>query len=477
MTTKGNRTVIPGLLEDGTMEPSATHPRSSPLITSGTRQLRGPRALRCATWTATAPWTTAASRRKAKERNPESCQPINHRQRFTILKRQVHEQRKRLFEDCLGACEVRCQAEVTSELPLQASTELRLPAERHALRDAAKAVRVMEHLYAARDVARRQRQYLLSSLLKGRLTSRLYQLRRCVQRIMLDGARCEGEEVVGGVTGRRRGSGDKTPQLVPPSTGVYCNFYPSAVELGVGRHPMSALIDRRTGRLPQRVDIATIRSWLQESAALAIGEQQAAWWVHLAATYEPVGAPPPAQQLFVSTYCSNMLFDGLEDLAFTMLQALSAEQRDLRQRQPLQFKARQRYVVGLQETIKYLRAGRVQCVLLAADMEVREGGPTLGHSSPRQRRFRSVDDAVATIKQLCNPSDGDDALASPLTTTTCITCMSRQRLAYALYAKGSHVGCVGILKAEKSIDVLKALRQCGNALCGNYVRLLQHEHA
>lgn len=69
-------------------------------------------------------------------------------------------------------------------------------------------------------------------------------------------------------------------------------------------------------------------------------------------------------------YCRNVITTTLDDITFTLLQALFKEQRELKRKKPLQFKAHQRYVVGLNETLKFLRSGRIKCVILAADIEV-----------------------------------------------------------------------------------------------------------
>lgn len=69
-------------------------------------------------------------------------------------------------------------------------------------------------------------------------------------------------------------------------------------------------------------------------------------------------------------YCHNVITSTLDDIAFTLLQALFKQQQELKRKKPLQFKAHQRYVIGLNETLKFLRSGRIKCVILAADIEV-----------------------------------------------------------------------------------------------------------
>lgn len=92
------------------------------------------------------------------------------------------------------------------------------------------------------------------------------------------------------------------------------------------------------------------------------------------------GPPPASQQLPsvqkkphpvpIHAQVRNLITVGLDDLAFTTLHFLFEEQKTLRQKQPLLYKARQRYVVGFHEVLKWLRAGRLQLVLLASDLEL-----------------------------------------------------------------------------------------------------------
>lgn len=192
-------------------------------------------------------------------------------------------------------------------------------------------------------------------------------------------------------------------------------------------------------------------------------------------------------KLFVAHFCQNLLTDTLEDLAFTLLQGLFVEQRELRQKHPLKFKARQRYVAGFHEVLKHLKAGHVKLVLLAADVEVggvqpvaREAdgsavenesvvAPPQPVNAAKRRTFSSLDEAVANIFSLCGVGDatpaGSVVLKSP---PLCLTCMSRQRLSYALHAKGSTVACVGVMQAEQGRTVLRTLQEYGRRLCVLY---------
>lgn len=79
---------------------------------------------------------------------------------------------------------------------------------------------------------------------------------------------------------------------------------------------------------------------------------------------------------FTNPNRTNIITDALDDLAFTTLHYLYEEQHTLRMKNPLQFKSRQRFVIGFHEVLKFLRAGRLQMVLLASDIERWEPPPS-----------------------------------------------------------------------------------------------------
>ncbi|CAD2214004.1 Ribosomal protein L7Ae/L30e/S12e/Gadd45 family, putative [Angomonas deanei] len=150
--------------------------------------------------------------------------------------------------------------------------------------------------------------------------------------------------------------------------------------------------------------------------------------------------------LAVGVYCRNVITDYVDDLTFTTLQKLYHEQGELKRKNKIGFRSKLRYVVGLQETIKHLKAGLVKLVILAADLEV------VGRSSPKEpsdrKRFDRLEEAVETVYGLCNGK------SNPIPV---LCCMSRQRLAYALFAKNSHVSCVGVLQVDSSLLYYRAL--------------------
>lgn len=84
---------------------------------------------------------------------------------------------------------------------------------------------------------------------------------------------------------------------------------------------------------------------------------------------QPLKPTPVCRSPFTQTNRTNHITDALDDLAFTTLHYLQEEQSTLRKKHSLQFKSRLRYVIGLHEVLKWLRAGRLQMVLMASDIE------------------------------------------------------------------------------------------------------------
>jgi hypothetical protein len=435
----------------------------------------------------------------------------------------------------------------------------------------ARAVATMDALYVKLDVAMQRKHFGRASFLKRFLRARRYQLRRELLRTRAattaptparsdDAVReCQRDtppmtSAVAVTTGGSSGSAAQSSTSLP-----YHSFHPPSTWLGVGRHPRSDWVDQRSGRYPRECTPALIKSILRcvgDDAPLTAlsGSEEAPYLIPTAAAscvgkgktqeatlskwLEPttaVASPPSPSSvpscsqrhrkasLYVASYCVNIVTDALDDLCFTLLQGLYKEQRDLKQKQPLQFKARQRYVVGFQEVTKCLKAGRVKMVLLAADVEAVDVSEaelksllalSSSSSSPspsapetrmvssvstatttaanarntRKKAFQTLHEAVAQVQQLCGisapPPDSvvfsaspsarksssvsNDATSSMRMPPLCVTCMSRQRLSYALFAKGSQVSCVGVMQAEKNRDAFKAVMAYGRLLTRIY---------
>lgn len=435
------------------------------------------------TWKGATPRAAAAVTHR-KQRDPNSSVPFNHYARHTALKRRIFGQRKAVFESVTAARDRPSHTNQEETLKGESGDERNvLCTEQHLIRQ-------MEKLYERLTIAVHDHRFALAYRLKRRLLYRRQRLQRQLQRY---------RKQVEGEADEERGEASKSssspPSALPQRTShpaqmavaatastattsaVYCSFHPSTTALGVGQHPLHDRVDQRAGRYPMKLPLPVVKAVRQQYADHAGETKEGA-----AETQKEDMRPPQTHRLFVAAYCRNVLTDTLDDLAFTTLQGLYEEQKEVRKKQPRQFKARQRYVVGLQETIKYLRAGRVKLVLLAADVEVvddakekspaqpSEGSPPNSQKTAARGRFRSLSEAVATVYGLCDVPDaaGEASTGPVLRRPLCVTCMSRQRLSYALFAKNSAISCVGVLLAEKHHEHLKALIAYGQALRRRY---------
>nr|CCC94603.1 unnamed protein product [Trypanosoma congolense IL3000] len=250
---------------------------------------------------------------------------------------------------------------------------------------------------------------------------------------------------------------------------VCINFYPSLAQLGVGRHPLAALIDQRSGRHPQRLSSDCVARLLKisQEPTLPSGET----WLKEGKCAR-----------YVAPCCANIITDELDDLVFTVLQRQYALQSRMKKEKPLQFKGRKFYSTGLREVLRSLRAAatRVPAVLIASDIELdcpttRHGGDATAKShehggvSDAQDTFvlthKSVQElgVVGTLEEIRHHC----AVAG----ISLITCMSRRRLAYALYAKGCNISVVLLHSAEGVHEEVRALRHYGRQLCDLYQRV------
>ncbi|KAG5495775.1 hypothetical protein JIQ42_02635 [Leishmania sp. Namibia] len=496
-------------------------------------------------WTSRREGKALPQRAKNKKTDPNASTPFNHRARFTKLKRGIHAQRRWVL-DCLSAAAPPMRAgvvvppvhpEASPALPSPTSSTKEWASDgesdggstdvagtRNARRGSQASVErnvaVMDSLYTRLDAAMKGRRYRQAGELRRCVRARQQRLRRELRAralhgsVRIDAGRASEESPDTAGTGMQQAHAMPFPtdaELQPP----YRSFHPPSTWLGVGRHPHSAWVDQRTGRYPRQCTEghlqAVVRHFMNGDVAdLGTLPDTCKTMVPAPSSSPPSTTLSRSQQamkssLFAAAYCNNILTDALDDLCFTLLQGLYKEQRDLKQKQPLQFKARQRYVVGFQEVLKCLKAGRVRLVLLATDVEAveapvsappsrlplssvtepgehRMASPSAPPASKPSRRkaFQTLHEAVRRVQQLCGsaaPAEQDTvahlsvnrARAPPL----CVSCMSRQRLSYALYAKGSKVGCVAVLQAEKNREALRAVISYARYLTAVYTA--EHE--
>lgn len=277
----------------------------------------------------------------------------------------------------------------------------------------------------------------------------------------------------------------------PPTVGW---FYPTSAVAAPAK-------DLRTWtRYPLRLSAAKLgliwQQWAAEQLAAqqeggegsalrgeALQQQADRWaaWLADAVEAPPPSDPegktrkPPPKKSIRPTACTtpalHALTDALDDLAFTTLQCLGEEERALRAKQSLNFKARQRYVLGFHEVLQWLKAGRLQVVLLASDLELEDEAWLAAQQEALMERpqvkskkttFRSLREAVETIRSRCCGSESttEERASLPL----CITCLTRHGMGYALRRRGCLVGCMGIARAEQYHSLVKALRAYGEVL-------------
>ncbi|CAG9579215.1 conserved hypothetical protein [Leishmania major strain Friedlin] len=479
---------------------------------------------------------------KNKKSNPNAVTPFNHRARFTKLKRGIHAQRQWVL-DCLPTAEPHISAgavlqpehsETSPVLSSPSSSTKEWASDRengdpsadvgtrrecrYSQAAVKRTVAAMDALYASLDAAMKSHRYRQAGKLKRRIHACQLRLRRELKARALHGSlrsdTGRSSRALSDTTGtdvQETRTAVSSGDAALPS--LYRSFHPPSTWLGMGQHPRSAWVDQRTGRYPQLCTEAHLQAVVRHFMNGDVADLETLPDACKAMIPAPSSSPPSTalsrsqramkSSLFAAAYCTNVLTDALDDLCFTLLQGLYKEQRDLKQKQPLQFKARQRYVVGFQEVLKCLKAGRVRLVLLATDVEAveipvsalppppppppqpsvtvpgvrRTASPSArpASKSTRKKAFQTLHEAVQLVQQLCGVTgpaerdtvarfNGHGTRAPPL----CVSCMSRQRLSYALYAKGSKVGCVAVLQAEKNREALKAVMSYARYLTTAY---------
>ncbi|EPY26595.1 hypothetical protein STCU_06176 [Strigomonas culicis] len=423
-----------------------------------------------------------------KVKSPDSMVPLNHYARYTKLKRTILHTRESALRDML-----RSGSDTPQKMQLW---YLLLLSER------------MKHLYSRVDACMRQKRFAQARHLTRIIQNVRYHMKRvaakedfCLnekQKAMVAPLQAAFYKSYGPTAPAEDGEWvgvDDEAEGETSGASFFAKFDPTLVELAQvvatrSAPPHNAVkVDQRSGRYPVLLSDEALRQFHEHCQYDDLDTTRD---FCLSDPFPASGATAskgkPRAPLFVAPYTKNMVTDLLDDLAFTTLQRLYQEQKKLKEKQPLQFKSRQRYVVGLQETLKCLRAKQVRLVLLAADMEAfappqlgggREDDASAGEALPPpadgqsssdvgggkagpRRRFQSLSEAVHTIQQLCAEESAGEV--------PCVTCMSRQRLSYALFAKQSQISCVGIMHAEQNKEWVKALKLCAVAMLSAFQR-------
>jgi ribosomal protein L7Ae-like RNA K-turn-binding protein len=228
-----------------------------------------------------------------------------------------------------------------------------------------------------------------------------------------------------------------------------CSFFPPLNRLGVGRATLA--LDWRT---PKRYPKTTTDLCPQDESLPPL----------------VVPADLPSQQGFIREYVTNVLTDHLDDVAFTLIQKLRDAQRKLKDKQPLMYKSRMRYVTGLREAMTGLAANRVRAVLLAPDVEAVAGEAKLDADLLALSRDGLVPESTgalseAAIQQLRTSAaklglDGcvrTIIAACRLRRIPVVFCMSRQRFAHALGLPKVRFSIVAVYSATGAYDEMRTL--------------------
>ncbi|KAH8611055.1 hypothetical protein ERJ75_001046400 [Trypanosoma vivax] len=434
-----------------------------------------------------------------KRKDPNA--PLNHRARYSRLKRSIMEKRK-FFFDYLKNSSTSCDGD-TRSLHDQPSSASPSPAEHHPMAQSGPMpLQRMELLvtrlhaeYAKLHSAMRQKDYVRAAsyirsirLLRKRLhavklgTGPSCDTRKATTNINISNDTATASKQALTVCGTEESAAPKSTPSVglieasPHVEGVsepadmpnFMNFYPSLTQLGVGRRRHAVAIDCRSNRHPQRLGQQEL------SRVSSISEEELSAQVVTVTSRKPV-----------ALYCLNIITDDLEDLVFTILQKQYTMQSRMKKEKPLQFKARRLYSTGLKETLRALRAAatRIPVVLLASDIEVEDftplsnGGTPCPSAESRNLVTSGVEEARGgtferksvqelgvrgTLEEIRN--------RCALSGIPLVTCMSRRRLAYALYAKGSNISSVVLHSAEGVYNEVRILRSYVDMLFTLYKR-------
>lgn len=201
---------------------------------------------------------------------------------------------------------------------------------------------------------------------------------------------------------------------------------------------------------------------------------------------------------------TNVMTDALDDAAHTLVETLREAQQRLKEKTPLLFKARKRYVCGLREVLVAISSGACRCVLMAPDVERVDGESdanmqTLnaflqlhgseGHSAAEGAAVSNVAIARNVQGEVATPADVEAAAMANLRKTVrqlglegslrtiiaacrvkgipVVYCLSRARMAHSIRQRDVRVSCVALLSVNGANDVFKVMlreaARCRNA--------------
>ncbi|CBH10724.1 hypothetical protein, conserved [Trypanosoma brucei gambiense DAL972] len=434
---------------------------------------------------------------KGKLRNPDA--PFNHRARYSKFKRSIVELRREVFEslingdqqssiqDALAAVAVGSSVTSSSE-----NTALTSPS--HTLQPLQALVGKLHSLYARLHSEMNRKSYVKAA----RCLTTIRRLRKRLNKTALrwkggvitvnTGATQEDAPTVEPDTSQTRGEcnegasagkrGDSEGAAKADNVGSdgepnFVNFYPSLSLMGIGTHPLTAVIDQRSGRHPRQLTASEVAQLHNTTPDLLVA----------AANSNKPRNPIPR---YLVSSCANILTDRLDDIVFTILQRQYTLQKRMKKEKPLQFKARKFYSTGMRETLRALRAAatRIPVVLIASDIEL---NGTLSPNIDKEfcvEREGTAENVVATVSRSQHKTVGELGVSGTLEeihshcvkgNIPLVTCMSRRKLAYALFAKGCNISIVVLHSAEGVHEEVRALRHYAHQLCEQYRRITPSE--
>lgn len=274
-----------------------------------------------------------------------------------------------------------------------------------------------------------------------------------------------------------------------------CNFFPPLSQFGVGAHPIR--VDWRSAkRHPQLIkadqlsnmaQLSSVEESLVDKVLSEVATPKLDKLMQLG--FSPQTIPTqfygdPHSTLregsealrgiggipFTRDYVTNILTDALDDLAHTLIETLREAQQKLKEKKPLHYKARMRYVCGLREVMTSIVSGRCLCVLMAPDVEnisaaendeniqklksIVEGNEVDDFGTKERTENTSIADlAIASLRKTVSTLGLEGSVraiiaACAIKRIPVVYCLSRMRMAYSIRQRGMHVSCIAILSVN-----------------------------
>ena len=230
------------------------------------------------------------------------------------------------------------------------------------------------------------------------------------------------------------------------------SFFPPLVVLGIKDHPAKQYIDLRAKEhfVPQNQP----KTWRKKNNAHEEPAQAQEANAPIPPSSSSPGSVPQDNKRMVlkkyppsgvRDYVNHVLTDDLDHQITSFLHVICERQRNLKKQQPLKFKARMQYVIGMKETLKFVRAQRVKLVFVAPDNE------------PIEPLNASVNKILQSCMEYHVPV---------------VYCLNRHRLATALRRFGCFVSSVAIVSADGAYDTYRRIVDLARSAHEQYATIL-----